>query len=163
MKRPPSKHHSRICSENMLTLQENSFQKMRFIRKVATASILGNKQVSLSGATDLSFVNRKIPLGPDMTTLSQSRPQSRLLRVDKLVKPGCVLIPFFAMSTRPTLPPFPSTHLVNLGDSGRHVTSLNLGLFLNDNGGKEERPWERGWREVGKNFPNLFCVLSRFR
>ena len=34
---------------------------------------------------------------------------------------------------------------MNLPDSGRHVTSPNQGLFLNDNGGREERPWERGW------------------
>ena len=33
------------------------------------------------------------------------------------------------MSTRPTLPPIPNTHLVNLPDSGRHVTRLNQGLF----------------------------------
>ena len=40
--------------------------------------------------------------------------------------------------------PSPNTHLVNFPDSGRHVTSVNQGPFHNDNGGREERTWERG-------------------
>ena len=48
------------------------------------------------------------------------------------------------MSTRPTLPPIPQH---TFGEPSRFWQTRDQS-FLNDNGGREERPWERGWRVV---------------